>query len=108
MGAQATTSSRGADSGVGGRWRTCSKLTAPFWRDYVFRQFGKSPDSRLVQTTGEVADVTGEALEVVMTLTQIRTRLGRLRNPCRTGHVWTELASPPACRVCGRTQIDSR
>jgi hypothetical protein len=39
-----------------------------------------------------------------MTLTQIRSRVDRLRNPCRTGHDWTELSSPPACRVCGRTR----
>jgi hypothetical protein len=39
-----------------------------------------------------------------MTLMQLRSRLGRLRNPCRTGHDWTELAYPPACRTCGRTR----
>jgi hypothetical protein len=40
-----------------------------------------------------------------MTLIQIRSRLGRLRpNPCRSGHDWTDLARPPACRVCGRSR----
>ena len=39
-----------------------------------------------------------------MTIAALRSRLGRLRNPCRTGHDWTELADPPACRICGRTQ----
>lgn len=39
-----------------------------------------------------------------MSINQIRTRLGRLRNPCRMGHDWTQLAYPPACRTCGRTQ----
>jgi len=43
-----------------------------------------------------------------MTLTQIRSRLGRLRNPCRTGHDWTDLADPPACRICGRSRMFSR
>jgi hypothetical protein len=39
-----------------------------------------------------------------MTIAVLRERLSRLRNPCRAGHVWTELAHPPACRVCGRTR----
>jgi hypothetical protein len=40
-----------------------------------------------------------------MTFSQIRSRFGRLRpNPCRDGHDWTDLAAPPACRVCGRTR----
>ena len=48
---------------------------------------------------------TTHIVEVGMTLTQIRSRLGRLRKPCRLGHDWTELAYPPACRTCGRTRI---
>jgi hypothetical protein len=39
-----------------------------------------------------------------MSLTQFRSRIDRLRNPCRAGHQWTELAHPTACRLCGRTR----
>jgi hypothetical protein len=39
-----------------------------------------------------------------VTIALLRARFNRLRNPCRAGHEWTELAQPPACRVCGRTR----